>query len=184
MRPQQHIAGVLLLVAAISSIGLVPVLTRDVGTRVELPFSDSAFRAEGKEWLVVFAGFPGCGQTCPTTLMFLDRAYREVDDERLAVAFLNILLHTPSTVSEEYAQGFNPEFIGYSVTADERFQLYEQMGLMADDTLAEVADHKANIFLYQRDGSEWLLKSVYQTMPSHEELVAHLRDVLRGPGRS
>ena len=184
MRAQTHIVGVLLLVAAISSVGLIPVLTRDVGGEVELPFSDGAFQVDGKDWLVVFAGFPGCGQTCPTTLMFLDRAYREVDDERLAVAFLNVLLHTPLSVSEDYAQGFNPEFIGYSVTADERYRLYEQMGLMADDSLTEVADHKANIFLYERDGGRWMLRSVYQTMPSHEKFVAHLRDVLRGSGRS
>ena len=184
MRVNAHITGVLLMVAAVSSIGLIPALTRDVGGSVELPFSDIEVPAQDKDVLVVFAGFPGCGNTCPTTLMFLDRAYREVNDERLGVAFLNVLLHTPSEVSRDYARGFNDEFIGYSVTPERKTALYTQMGLMADGSIESVSDHKANIFIYGREDSRWLLKSVYQKTPSHDDLVAHLRDVLRDSGRS
>lgn len=184
MRTASHIKGISLLVASVASIALLPVLTRDVRGDVELPFSNEVFAPSGEEVLVVFAGFPGCSDTCPTTLTALDRVYRSVDSERLGVAFVNVLLHTPQQVSADYAASFNENFIGYSVADEQRAELYSRMGLMAGERIEDVASHKASIFVYQRLDERWMLASVYQKQPDHDTLVAHLRQLLSNSSRS
>ena len=184
MRAYVHIGGALFFIATLSSISLLPGITRDVHAHVPLPFAEGALSDASHDVLVVFAGFPGCNDVCPTTLAYLDRADRELDDTRVGFAFLNVLIDTPTQVSDAYAKSFNPTFVGYTVARDERADVYRRMGLKTDERPELIAEHKASLFIYTRSGADWALRRVLTTPPSMESFVAQIVDLAGGARRS
>jgi cytochrome oxidase Cu insertion factor (SCO1/SenC/PrrC family) len=179
-----HICGALFFVATLSSITLLPGITRDVHAHVPLPFAGAAMNDAEHDVLVVFAGFPGCNDVCPTTLAYLDRAHRKLGDTRVGIAFLNVLIETPPQVSDAYAKSFNSAFFGYTVAPEERAAVYRQMGLQADERPERVAEHKASLFIYTRKGAGWALRRVLTTPPSMESFVAQVVDLAGDVRRS
>lgn len=178
MRKLHHLLGCTLLAGVIVTASALPLLVGEVDATVSLPFGGEAEMEAGKDVLVVFAGFPGCSDICPTTLSYLSRVHEKVDDPRLAVAFLNILFDTPEQESRDYARAFNPDFIAYSPDISAQQALYQQMGLLGSTERSEVANHSGNTFVYQRSGGQWLLQRVYAVLPQEAGMASDIQEIL------
>jgi len=180
-----HLLGASLLSLCAAFLIALPVLGRDVGHRVALPPSLGALAPPEARLLLVFAGFPGCGDTCPTTLRFLSTVYDGLPAatrSRTGVTFVNILADTPPELSTAYARSFHPEFAGFSLTAGNRRVFYEELGIRAGTRSAELAAHPGTLYLLHRDDAEgaWSLVRHYRRLPDGDRLRRDL-DAFQAP---
>lgn len=150
----------------------------EVQRRVPLPFSDWPVESDEKKILLVFAGFPGCADTCPSALSSISAAYRALQDERLSIAFLNILHTASHQPARDYAKRFHPAFHGYSLQAHQREALLDTLGVKGGHTLQDVARHTGNVFLFTKTERQWVLKRIIRELPAHRVFVSQLREML------
>ncbi|CAM4443722.1 MAG: hypothetical protein LEGION0398_MBIBDBAK_00624 [Legionellaceae bacterium] len=84
------------------------------------------------QWSLLFFGFTHCPVICPTTLSILNQAYSKLKNDHFIplpqVLFISVdpQRDSPQLVSQ-YAQGFNPEFIGLMGDEKDLTQLTHDM---------------------------------------------------------
>ena len=87
-----------------------------------------------QHWTLLFFGFSHCANICPTTLAMLNRAYQVLQPRypnlQVVLVSLDPERDTPSVVSN-YAQSFNPAFIGTSAKRQDLHKLQSQFGIYA-----------------------------------------------------
>jgi len=176
-----HLTGALLLALAVAFLLALPVLGRDAEHRVDLPHSITTLAPPQARQLLVFAGFPGCGNVCPTTLRFLGAVYDDLTPAtraRTAITFVNILADYPQDLSTAYARSFHQDFLGYSLTSSNRRVFYEQLGIRAGTSPGELAAHPGTLYLLQRDAGDapWILERHYRSLPDRDRLRQDLDD--------
>ena len=112
------------------------------------------------QWSLLFVGFTHCPDVCPTTLAMLNKAMKNIDDEKMINTTQVILLSVDPArdtvpVLSQYMPFFNPRFIG--LTGD----FLEVLGLTSNlnapfrkVVTAEnyTLDHSAYIFLINPQG--------------------------------
>jgi protein SCO1 len=109
--------------------------------------------------VVVFFGFTHCPDACPTTMLELAKAARDLgaDSERFQVLFVTVdpQRDTPA-VLRQYVPAFNPTFLGLSGTADETARVakefkvyYQKQPLPSGDY---TMDHSAGTFVFDPAG--------------------------------
>ena len=93
--------------------------------------SEKAFAGR---WLVVYFGFAGCSNTCPTTLHTLAAALDSLDprDADMQVAFVSIDANDTAPELKEFLRPFGPRFSGLTGTREQieaaelAFRVYAQ----------------------------------------------------------
>jgi len=144
----------LVLIVFIVSIPLVP-MSIDKG--VSVPFLDT----RGSSSALVFFGFRGCSDICPTTLIKL----RELTNlqkntaERTQVFFVDIDAHSDAEQASSYASQFHLSFVGLHFDPLQLSKISYQFGLNIKVNNEQIY-HSGKTYLLRRVDDDWrLLKS-------------------------
>jgi len=175
---RDHIAGVLLLILSVSTLGLLALLPSRGDAGIQLPFLDDA----PAPIVVAFAGFPGCGTVCPRGLSVLDALYDGVHEERahkLDILFINIQKYTPPAVTAAYASSFNPEFLSYTVTPEDATLVYDSLSLRSFDNEESMVSHSGFIYVFVQESGLWRIERVYRNIPPSSQLVDDINKLLK-----
>ncbi len=171
---QQHVLGSLLLIVALSVLGLVPLLPARGASGLDAPFLNDAQR----DIVVAFAGFPGCGTVCPTSLALMANAYRGLElpqNRRPELLFINIQRDFDQDATDIYARAFHPDFGSHAVTSGDANTIYQSLSLTSYADVTSSTAHSGYIYIFVRDSFGWRIEDVYRTTPSER----HLRDRLQ-----
>ena len=111
---------------------------------------------------LLFFGYTSCPDVCPTTMADLKRALDSLSSKNLKqvqVVFVTVdpKRDTPERV-QEYADHFNPEFIGLSGSEDELAKVWNEYGIYRLEVPGVSAagysvDHTARITMIDKDGT-------------------------------
>ncbi|AEV15356.1 hypothetical protein TCCBUS3UF1_3080 [Thermus sp. CCB_US3_UF1] len=136
----------------------------------------------GGRLVLLFFGFVHCPDVCPTTLIALKRAYERLSPEeqaRVRVVFVSVDpdRDTPE-VSDRYAKGFHPSFLGLSGSPEAVQEVARTFGVYYQKTQYRgpgeyLVDHTATTFVVQ-DGKLVLLFSP-EKVEATDKVVADLR---------
>ncbi|MCS6867974.1 SCO family protein [Thermus sp.] len=136
----------------------------------------------GGRLVLLFFGYVHCPDVCPTTLIALKRAYERLSPEeqaRVRVVFVSVDpdRDTPE-VSDRYAKGFHPSFLGLSGSLEAVQEVARTFGVYYQKTQYRgpgeyLVDHTATTFVVQ-DGKLVLLFSP-EKVEATDKVVADLR---------
>ncbi|MCS7218568.1 MAG: SCO family protein [Thermus sp.] len=139
----------------------------------------------GGRLVLLFFGYVHCPDVCPTTLIALKRAYERLSPEeqaRVRVVFVSVDpdRDTPE-VSDRYAKGFHPSFLGLSGSLEAVQEVARTFGVYYQKTQYRgpgeyLVDHTATTFVVQ-DGKLVLLFSP-EKVEATDKVVADLRALL------
>lgn len=175
---RDHIAGVLLLILSVSTLGLLALLPSRGDAGIQLPFLEDT----PAPIVVAFAGFPGCGTVCPRGLSVLDALYDGVHEERagqLDILFINIQQYTPPAVTSAYASSFNPEFLSYTVTPEDATLVYDSLSLRSFDNEESIVSHSGFVYVFVEESGLWRIEHVYRKIPTPNQLVKDVNKLLQ-----
>lgn len=134
--------------------------------------------------VVLFFGYTGCPDVCPTTLLRLSNALNQLGKERqdVQVVFVSVdpERDTPERASA-YARAVDPAFIGLSGTPDQIADVAAKYGIYyakaeGSEATGYLVDHSATVTVLDDRGRVELLWSPTVTAPEMaEDLDALLR---------
>lgn len=163
---QVHAAGISLIILAFASLAAMSALPGFSEKDYQLPFLPDS----GKTAHLVFAGYPGCGSICPTSMALLKRIYTEIADKAEFlppdVTFVNVELNTPLSVSMRYAQSWHKDFRGYSIQKNEANTIYKELAVQSYFTNQDSSAHQGYIYLFSRNNEAWKLVHAYAELPA------------------
>lgn len=177
---KEHVVGIGLIVLMIGGVATLLGTPLNVKANLPLPFIDQKIPKKSYRALLLFAGFPGCSDICPTTLQAFDHIYREIGEDNLLVVFVNILLGLSEEESMAYAKSFNPHFRGFNVSENSRKALYSKLGLYSSYSRDEVNNHTGNVFLFRRNGNDWTLHGIYPDASDLRALKIQITNLITG----
>ncbi|UAA40530.1 SCO family protein [Paraneptunicella aestuarii] len=155
--------GFLIFASMVTVVFSVPFVDLSTRKLIESPFIEQlkAGSEDGSKVLVFF-GYVGCGDICPTTMSIL-RKLMQVDKSDIAypqVIFIDIDRHSNTQRASEYAQQFDESFIGYFPENEELNLIKMDFGLNVR-LEGEVINHVGKVYLLQREESKWWLTKAY-----------------------
>lgn len=158
------------LVATIVGFNLVPLQSNKT---VDLPFFQS-----DKNQALVFFGFPSCESVCPMTMTHISQMIKQIPNEadRPEVLFINIKLDDSNGSSQQYANYFGKNFIGYQPSEKELNHLTSEFGLNIQRQGSNIS-HKGRTYLLNRHDDRWVLVKSFN--PSEYSLELLNRDLVR-----
>ena len=131
------------------------------GKRIQLEFLKSE-----PSHVLLFFGFPGCGEICPIAMERLSVIKSNGGFPMLIqVGLVNIAPELPVFAVSEYAKAFDPEFEGYHLSQENLSALTEEFGLSlpsANAALPTNLSHPDALFLLEHVREDfWELKQVF-----------------------
>lgn len=173
----KHLAGTLLLLTAISLLGLLTFLPSRSAETIDLPF----LNASQKSVVLAFAGFPGCSNSCPISLNILSDVYRDFNSEsdriKAEVMFVNIQLDFPDEATDAYAKSYHPEFSSYTVKSKEAYDIYKSLSLRTFESGQNADRHTGYIYMFVKTLNKWNIERVYQQTPSSKKIISDLKNL-------
>ncbi|MEJ2045841.1 MAG: SCO family protein [Reinekea sp.] len=164
----KDIWGVFLFLLAISLTFIIPTISLSINKPVDVPFLADT---DAKNALVFF-GFPGCGDICPTSLLTLrDVSFAtSANHISLAVVFVDIDRNSSSAQADNYAKQFHPEFIGVKPSSTEMQQFNADFGLNFQQ-VGDKIEHRGRTYLLRKLEQQWYLVKSYNPGQFDSEMI-------------
>ena len=172
----QHVGGVLLIAVALMFLAIVPLLPTRAAQPGSLPF----LQDQDEAIVLAYAGFPGCGDTCPRGLAALASAHsihEAAGGASTSLLFINVQRNTPEGLSEAFARAFHDEFRAYDVGASDAEALYDTLALRTFNDAGQAAYHSNFVYLFAKRKTGWQIEKVYRRFPSIERMAADLQQL-------
>lgn len=145
-------------------------------------------RAYEGEVVMVYFGYTGCPDVCPTTLLdasnaIAELAQGEADRVRLIMVSVDPGRDDPATV-DNYARSFHPSFMGATGTASDvldaatRYGIFYEIGEPYDPSSSDnyFVDHTSTLMAIDTTGA---LRVVWSPTVTPDEISGDLRELLR-----
>ncbi len=152
------VLSLLLWVLLIGFILLLPWLPLAVEKEISATFLDDITANKA----IVFFGFRGCDDTCPTTLMVLANLLKAETRvvEQPQVIFIDVDSNSSTDAADNFAKLFHPRFIGYHPTKAELKVLIAEFGLNVKQRGSQI-NHKGRTYQLQKQQGQWQLTKAY-----------------------
>lgn len=151
----RYLLKLLLLTSPFILLFSIPLLDLKSSKNMLLPIQSK------NETILLYFGYPGCGKSCPDTLMKLSAEFslRPYSAELL---FINILKDTQEGISQNYARAYHKSFRSPSLTKLEKQDLMNRFNIQQEDTFAADLKHSNYLFLLHNNGNrQWTLKYAF-----------------------
>ncbi|AWL12481.1 Putative copper-binding protein [Saliniradius amylolyticus] len=139
------------LVGIIFSIPLLPMQSQNAVSHEMLNDID-------RRHAIVFFGFTGCKDVCPTSLAVLRKVLAlqktKPDTPTPAVIFVDIDANSNQRLAERYAKQFDERFIGYHANEQELAKLSQLFGLNISQK-GEQINHRGRTYLLEKRNGRW-----------------------------
>jgi len=170
----KRVLGISLWLVLIAFIVSVPLVPMSIDKGLSAPFLDSS----GSSSALVFFGFRGCSDICPTTMVKLRELanLQKSAAVRTQVFFVDIDAHSDTEQASNYASQFHPSFVGLHFEPLQLSKISYQFGLNIKANNAKIY-HLGKTYLLRRVDGDWrLLKSYSAKVLSVAELQHELVD--------
>lgn len=164
--------AVLLWLLLVIGIFAIPLLPQYINKPVQLDILPNT----GATSAVVFFGFQGCADFCPTTLLTLAKFVEKSNSSYSAplVVFIDIEQASNTASADKYAKLFHQSFQGLHVSSEKLKQLSEIFGLNIQQQDGQIS-HLGKTYLLERTEQQWhLLKALPPKQVSVSSLNTHL----------
>ena len=152
------VLSLLLWLLLIGFIALIPWIPFSVDKKVNAAFLENITPKKA----IVFFGFQGCDNTCPTTLMLLANLVES--DKGLAelaqIIFIDVDVNSSSEAADRFAKMFHASFIGYHPTKNEIDILIAEFGLNVKQKGTQIS-HQGRTYQLEKKSGQWWLTKVY-----------------------
>ncbi len=164
----KNIWGAFLLLLAICLTFIIPTLSLSTSKPIDVPFLAGT---DAKNALVFF-GFAGCSNTCPTSLAVLRDASLAASDNQnsLAVVFVDIDRNSSPVKAASYAKQFHPKFIGVNPSFTEMEKLSADFGLNFQQ-VGDKIEHRGRTYLLTKLEQRWYLVKSYNPGQFDSEMI-------------
>lgn len=135
--------------------------------------------------VALFFGYTFCPDVCPTTLTELNQALLALGPDSTDVQVLYVSVDperdTPLR-AQQYAQAFNPTFVGLSGSSDDiarvagAYGVFYQRQAAPDSAAGYLMQHTASVLVIDRQG---LLRTLWPFGASGDDIVSDLKSLLR-----
>lgn len=135
--------------------------------------------------VALFFGYTFCPDVCPTTLTELNQALLALGPDSANVQVLYVSVDperdTPLR-AQQYAQAFNPKFVGLSGSPDDiarvagAYGVFYQRQAAPDSAAGYLMQHTASVLVIDRQG---LLRTLWPFGASRDDMVSDLKSLLR-----
>jgi protein SCO1 len=139
---------------------------------VDTPISAPYLNVGTKEYMLVFYGYVGCTHVCTPVLENLARFYQSKEftpyKSMIDLVFVNLLSEVSQEQPDQFAKGFNPQFIGVHLSPKELQSLDKELSVYFAKQKGEVfeLDHSDFVYLIHRKSDKSLsLVNIYMTHP-------------------
>ena len=150
--------GVILWLSLLGTIVAITTLPITTNKAVDIDF----LPAKDDTKALIFFGFNGCSDVCPTTLAILrDLLLLEEDQSQWPqLLFIDIDQTSSSQNANDYAQQFHPHIKGYQPSQGEFASLVRQFGLTIEQKDKRI-DHLGRLYLLHKKSQSWFLVKTY-----------------------
>ena len=163
----KHIWGLFLLCLLIGFVLVIPLIPLSVEKKIPEPVfakldpTQLSANQLSPEHALVFFGFRGCSDICPTTLMVLADL---LNNEPLPVnwpqvIFVDVGKDSNAVMADRYAKQFHKNFIGVYPSAAELATLSGLFGLNIREVGNQIIHQGRTYLLQKRDNNWWLTTS-------------------------
>jgi protein SCO1/2 len=139
---------------------------------VDTPISAPYLNVGTKDYMLVFYGYVGCTDVCTPVLENLARFYQSKEftpyKSMIDLVFVNLLSEVSQEQPDQFAKGFNPQFIGVHLSPKELQSLDKELSVYFAKQKGEVfeLDHSDFVYLIHRKSDKSLsLVNIYMTHP-------------------
>jgi protein SCO1/2 len=139
---------------------------------VDTPISAPYLNVGTKEYMLVFYGYVGCTHVCTPVLENLARFYQSKEftpyKSMIELVFVNLLSEVSQEQPDQFAKGFNPQFIGVHLSPKELQSLDKELSVYFAKQKGDVfeLDHSDFVYLIHRKSDKSLsLVNIYMTHP-------------------
>lgn len=170
----QHAGGAILLALALALVSLIPYLPSRAAHGTVLPF---LYDRNGSV-VLAYAGFPGCGDTCPRGLASLAEVYTQHQASGgtgIELLFINVQRNAPDSSTRSFAEAFHAAFDIYTVGETEAEDIYRQLALRSYDEAGGAVYHSDYVYIFKRQANDWHIEKVYRSFPSIDRLLSDVR---------
>jgi len=145
----------LILIAFIFSIPFIP---SNPNKDLDVTFLDN----HGNKNALVFFGFRGCSDICPTTLSVLSQLLNSQQNPSLwpQVVFVDIDATSNSAQASDYAKQYHPSFVGLHIPEEKISKISSQFGLNIKQQDNQIL-HIGKTYLLRRETDIWTLVKTY-----------------------
>lgn len=152
------------------------------------PFTNKQFE---NHWSLVFFGFTHCPVICPTTMSILNQAYTKLKNDKFKplpqVIFVSVdPERDDANRANQYASGFNPDFIGITGDKTQIDQLARDMNAVymkveikptnPNEKPTYTIDHSTAIMLVDPQGK---LRAIFSSPENGDKFAQVYQDVLK-----
>ncbi|MBL8096417.1 MAG: SCO family protein [Anaerolineales bacterium] len=135
--------------------------------------------------VALYFGYTFCPDVCPKTLSDLTLALKELGAEAdgVQVLFVSVDPERDTPVRAlQYAQGFNPTFVGMTGSPDDiarvagAYGVYYQRQETPNSSAGYLVDHSATVLVIDRQGQ---LRTIWPFDTARDDIVNDLRSLMR-----
>lgn len=165
LRLKQCLLFILLIALLVG--GMLQAMKQPTDSNIKLSFSE--LKTVKSDRMILFFGFPQCGDMCPATLAKITQIQPQP-----SLMFIDIQPLPSKTVTEQYIQQFSPEFAAWTPTAQERLQLADIFPQEFPRTYGDRVEHQARLYVAEKNPSGWYLTRSFPSSVSPDEMYDHI----------
>ncbi|MGF1719070.1 SCO family protein [Vibrio kyushuensis] len=157
LKGNKHIVvGSLLFLALVSFVFALPFIPQSTSKLIKPSFLESI----ETQHALVFFGFQGCSDACPTALAKLSHLKNTQGSTDAQLVFVDIDTNSSQQRAEAFAKTFHHSFIAYHLDNETQSGIDNLFGLKHDQTGAQIT-HQGKTYLLTKKNQEWLVSKVY-----------------------
>lgn len=157
---KKHALGLVLIGLLVGLLLLIPFLPLNTQKRMEV----SILNLNEQQKALVYFGFPGCNLECPVTLAKVALQYRNWISHHstppFQLRFVNVLSESTPQSTQQYAQMFDPDFVGIAPTKQQFEHLKQEFNLDVPMGGSVQAAHLDYLFLLEHQSNHWYLVQI------------------------
>lgn len=165
LRFKQCLLFILLITLLVG--GMLQAMKLPTDSSKKLPFSE--LNTIKSDRLVLFLGFPQCGDVCPSTL-----AKIKTIQPQPTLLFIDIQPLPSKTMTQQYVKLFSSEFTAWTPTAKERITLASIFPQEFPSTYGGWIEHQARLYIAERNLSGWYLTRSFPSTLSAVEMYQYI----------
>ncbi|MGF1695151.1 SCO family protein [Vibrio lamellibrachiae] len=153
---KQIIVGGGLFLALVSFVFALPFIPQSTIKIIKPSFLESI----ETQHALVFFGFQGCSDACPTALAELSHLKNLQGSTDPQLIFVDIDANSNQQRAEAFAKTFHHSFIAYHLDNETQSDIDNLFGLKHNQTGTQIT-HQGKTYLLTKKNQEWLVSKVY-----------------------
>lgn len=176
MSKKKLFIGILLIVISFMMIAFINFiyLFNDSGkVKKEVIINFDFLKEEKKPIVLLYFGYTGCSNICIMALNQLDNLYKELEQEKVSIYFINLLTNVEKDLTNKYVKSFNEDFIALDFDKKSLYEITSKLKINFAPSLlnSQEINHSGFLYLFQRNNNNFMQKYVYTNTPYDIKLI-------------